>query len=324
MPKLFSSFDIREVRFKNRIMMAPMCMDSADNKGRVNGWHIVHYISRAMGGVGLMMLEATAVEKRGRTLDKDLGIWEDDHINGLKFIVDESKKYDTKIGIQLSHAGRKSLLTSEDIISPSAIPFIEGSHVPREMTIEDIKAVINSFKQAAIRAEAAGFDVIEIHAAHGYLINGFLSPLTNKRIDAYGGSPENRVRFLNEIVKAVREVWHKPLFVRISAEDYVEGGNHPEDLAEMLNLLNKEDVDMIDVSSGGVTPTLVKAYPGYQITYSETIKEKTGFSTIGGGLITKPFMAEEIIQNHRADIVFLGRELLRNPNWPFYAKEILK
>lgn len=326
MAKLFSEFIIKDMQLKNRIVMAPMCMNSADDNGHIQDFHYVHYITRAVGGAGLIILEATAVESRGRILDRDLGIWEDSHVEGLKKLVEAIKKYDIKIGIQLGHAGRKCLLKDEDIIAPSAIAFDSDSRTPKEMTKEDIKAVINDFKLGALRAKEAGFDMIEIHAAHGYLINEFMSPLTNKRKDEYGGNAENRARFLKEIIKAIREVWpkEKPLFVRVSAEDYNEDGNTSEDTAELINLVKAEGIDVIDVSSGAVVPAYIKAFPGYQVKFAETIRAMCDLPVIAGGLLTNASICEEIIQNERADLVFIGRELLRNPYWTMKAAEELR
>lgn len=325
MSKLFSPFKLREIEFKNRIVMAPMCMDSADEYGFSNSFHYVHYVTRAVGGVGLIILEATAVESRGRIAHEDIGIWKDEQIDGLRKIVEECKKYGTMMCLQIAHGGRKCEVGCENIIAPSPIAFTEKHRVPNEMTKEDIKIVINSFREAAIRAEKAGFDALEIHAAHGYLINEFLSKLTNKRTDEYGGNHENRARFLKEIVVAVREVWpkEKPLIIRVSAEEYEDKGNHADDVARMLNFIKAEGVDMIDVSSGGVIPVMPDVYPGYQIECANEINYKTALPVIGGGLITSPLMAEEIIQNDRADMVYLGRELLRNPYWPLKASQEL-
>lgn len=326
MAKLFESIKIKDMELKNRIVMPPMCMYSTDDNGHANDWHYIHYATRAIGGTGLIIVEATAVEKRGRISDRDLGIWDDSHVEGLSKIVGLSKKYGAKIAIQLAHAGRKCEVETENIIAPSPIAYNEKYKTPIEMTKEDIKTVIKAFKEGARRALSAGFDAIEIHAAHGYLINEFLSPLSNKRNDEYGGSLENRTRFLKEIIREVRKVWpeNKPLIVRVSAEDYVEEGNHPEDLAEMINLVKEEGVDLIDVSSGAVVPAPIKAYPGYQVKFAEVIKDKTGLPVIAGGLISEPEMAEEIIANNRADLVFLGRELLRNPYWPLQAAKKLR
>ncbi|MBL4935864.1 NADPH dehydrogenase NamA [Clostridium sp. YIM B02515] len=326
MSKLFSNFKIKDLDIKNRVVMAPMCMYSAEADGKAKEWHYIHYAARAIGGTGLIIQEATAVEKRGRISDRDLGIWEDSQKEGLKKIVDECKKYGAVMGIQLAHAGRKCEVKSEEIIAPSSLAFSEESNTPKEMSIEDIKVAVKAFKDGAIRAKEIGYDIIEIHGAHGYLINQFLSPLTNKRKDEYGGSLENRARFLKEVTAAVREVWpkEKAIILRVSAEDFIEEGNHPEDLAEIINMVKDEGIDIVNVSSGGVALAQISVYPGYQIRYAEIIKEKTGLPVIAGGLITSPLMAEEILQNGRADMVFLARELLRNPNWPLYAAHELK
>jgi len=325
MSKLFSSLKIKDMEIRNRIVMPPMCMYSSDNSGKANSWHFVHYTTRAIGGVGLIIIEATAVEPRGRLSDNDLGLWDDSHIEGLSNIVKEVKKYGAKIGIQINHAGRKCGANEEVIIAPSAIAFDETYKTPVEMTKDDIKSTVNLFKNAAYRAYKAGFDMIEIHGAHGYLINQFLSPLTNKRTDEYGGSKENRARFLKEVIRAVREVWpeEKPLGVRVSAEDYVEEGNHDTDLADIINMVKSEGIDLVNVSSGAVVPVNMKVYPGYQVKFAETIKKMTGLPVIAGGLITEAVMAEEILQNERADMVYMGRELLRNPYFPLHAaKEV--
>ncbi|TYP52463.1 NADPH dehydrogenase NamA [Thermosediminibacter litoriperuensis] len=325
MSRLFSKIKIKDMEVRNRIVMPPMCMYSSDDRGFPNSWHLIHYATRAIGGVGLIIMEATAVERRGRISARDLGIWNDSHIEGLAKIAAEVKKYGAKIGIQLAHAGRKCSAPGEDLIAPSPIAFDETYGVPREMTEEDIKEVVSAFKAAALRAYRAGFDLIEIHGAHGYLISEYLSPLTNRRTDEYGGSIENRARFLKEVIKAVREVWpeEKPLMVRVSAEDYAEGGNHDIDLADIINLVKGEGVDIIDVSSGAVVPAKINAYPGYQVRFAETIRKVTGLPVIAGGLITVAEMAEEILQNERADMVYLGRELLRNPYWPLNAAKQL-
>ncbi len=325
MPKLFSTMTVKNLELRNRVVMPPMCTYSTDDQGRANDWHFVHYVTRAVGGVGLIIIEATGVERRGRITDTDLGLWEDGQVEGLKRIVTECQKYGAKVAIQLGHAGRKCSIPSEDLIAPSALPFDENYKTPRAMTKEDIRTVTESFRQAAFRVEQAGFDALEIHAAHGFLLSEFLSPLANRREDEYGGSHENRARFLKEVITAIRAVWpqEKPLIVRVSAEDYVSGGNHPEDLAKMINLVKSAGVDVVHVSSGAVVPAKINTYPGYQVKYAEIIKTMTGLPVIAGGLITSPFMAEEIIQNERADLVFLGRELLRNPYWPLQAAKEL-
>ncbi len=326
MSKLFSSFKIKNIEIKNRIVMAPMCMYSADNDGIAKDWHYIHYTSRAVGGVGLILQEATAVEPRGRISSNDLGLWNDNQIEGLKKIVKAVKKNGSLMGVQLAHAGRKCEAENEQIIAPSPIAFSDEYRLPNEMTREDIKTVIKAFKDAAKRCIEVGYDIIEIHGAHGYLINQFLSPVTNNRTDEYGGSVENRARFLKEVLHAVREVWtmEKPLILRVTAEDYVVEGNHPEDLAELINLVKHEGVDIVNVSSGGLVSIAPKVFQGYQVKFAEIIKEGTGLPVIAGGLIIDPHMAEEILQNNRADMIFLGRALLRNPYWPLQADYELK
>lgn len=325
MSKLYSSYQLKNLTLKNRIVMPPMCMYSAENDGKANDWHYIHYSTRAIGGVGLILLEATGVEKRGRITNKDLGIWEDGQIEGLSKIVKACHRYGAKVGIQLGHAGRKSEVKEEPSIAPSAIPFNSEYRVPVEMTKKEIQTVVTAFREAARRADQAGLDTIEIHGAHGYLISEFLSPLTNTRTDEYGGSEENRCRFLKEILQEVTTVWpkEKPIIVRVSAEDYGEGGNHDTDLARMLQNLKNQGIDLVNVSSGGVVDVPVKAYPGYQTPFAETIRREAKIPVITGGLITYPVMAEEILQNERADLVFVGRELLRNPYWSLQsAKEV--
>jgi NADPH2 dehydrogenase len=325
MAKIYDSYQIKDMQLRNRIVMAPMCMYSADEDGNTKEWHMIHYTTRAIGGAGLIIMEATGVESRGRISDHDLGLWKDEQITGLRKIVSACKQQGAGIGIQLAHAGRKSEVHSEPSIAPSPIAFSDDYRVPVEMTKEDIKTVVLAFREAARRAEEAGFDMIEIHGAHGYLINEFLSPLTNHRTDEYGGSPSNRARFLKEILLEIKTVWpeNKPIAVRVSAEDYLENGNHDTDLAEILKGLKNDGIDLVNVSSGGVVNVGLKPYPGYQVTFAETIKKVTGLPVIAGGLITSPLMAEEIISNNRADLIFLGRELLRNPYWPLLsAKEL--
>lgn len=321
MSKLFSSFRLKNLEFKNRIVMAPMCMYTAKDDGLATEWHKIHYATRAIGGVGLIIQEATGVESRGRISDKDLGIWDDSQVENLKKIVETCKSYGAVMGIQLGHAGRKCEIQSLETIAPSPISFNEDYKIPKEMTKEDIKEVMESFRKASKRCLEIGYDIIELHGAHGYLINQFLSPLTNKRTDEYGGSLENRARFLKEVVKAIREIWpkEKAIILRISAEDYIKEGNHPEDLANIINLVKEDGIDIINVSSGGVVPARIKSYQGYQIKFAETIKENTNLPVIAGGLIISAHMAEEILQNDRADMIFLGRVLLRNPYWALQA-----
>ncbi|NRD80665.1 NADPH dehydrogenase NamA [Bacillus sp. BRMEA1] len=321
--KLFSPYTIKGVTFKNRIVMSPMCMYSSHNQdGHLQNWHRTHYTSRAVGQVGLIIVEATAVTPQGRISPQDLGIWSDEHINGFKELVGLVKEHGAKIGIQLAHAGRKAILEG-DILAPSAIAFNDHSKTPKEMTKADIAETVEAFKIGAERAKVAGFDVIEIHGAHGYLINEFLSPLSNKRWDEYGGSAENRYRILREVIDSVKTVWDGPLFVRVSANDYQEGGLTPEDYITFAQWLKEQGVDLIDVSSGAVVTARIDVYPGYQVKYSETIRKAADIPTGTVGLITSPIQAEEILQNDRADLVFLARELLRDPYWPRTAAKEL-
>lgn len=321
---LFSPMTIRELKLKNRIVMPPMCMYVAGHDGRATNWHVVHYASRAIGQVGLIIVEATGVEDRGRITDNDLGIWEDGQIEGLKRIVDAVHACGGKIAIQLGHAGRKSVVEYTTPVAPSAIAFSKDDRTPKALTKVEIQQVIEKFAKAAKRAAAAGFDAVEIHAAHGYLINEFMSPLANRRDDEYGGSIENRVRLLGEVLDAVKSVVPSKMtiFVRVSAHDYEPDGNTPEIMADMLNLVKDKGIDCVNVSSGAVTPFVPRAYSGYQIPFALTIKDKTGLPVIGGGLITEPVQAEQVIKAG-VDLVFIGRELLRNPYFPLKAAHTL-
>jgi NADPH2 dehydrogenase len=320
---LFSPYTIKNVTLKNRVVMSPMCMYSSHNEdGKVQNWHYTHYVSRAVGQVGLIMQEATAITPQGRISPQDLGIWDDEHIHGLKKLVSMIKVYGAKAGIQLAHAGRKAVLKGE-IIAPSVLAFNEVSKTPKEMTKSDIDGTIQAFKDAAARAKEAGFDVIEIHAAHGYLINEFLSPLSNKRTDEYGGTSENRYRFLKEVLNAIKQVWDGPLFVRVSAKDYHPEGLDVEDYIDFAKNMKAQGVDLIDVSSGSIVPAEIHVYPGYQVSYSEQIRKSANIATGAVGLITSPKHAEEILNNGRADLIFLARELLRDPYWPRTAAKEL-
>lgn len=323
MAKLFEPLEIRGVTLRNRIVMSPMCMYSCpEQDGKVQDWHLVHYPSRAVGGAGLLIVEATAVQPEGRISNEDLGIWEDGHVEGLKHLTSLIRQHGAAAGIQLAHAGRKSE-TDGDIFAPSAIAFSDRYKTPKEMTEEDIKKTVTAFRDAAVRAKEAGFDVIELHGAHGYLLNEFLSPLSNRRTDRYGGSADNRYRIVRETIDAVREVWDGPLFVRISASDYTDGGMTPEDYVQMAAWMKEQGVDLIDVSSGAVVPARISAYPGYQVPFSETVRNGADVMTGAVGLIEEPAHAEEIVQNGRADLVLLGRELLRYPYWPRRAAKEL-
>lgn len=321
--KLFSPFQIKDVTLKNRIVMSPMCMYSSHKEdGMVQNWHLTHYVSRAVGQVGLIMVEATAVTPQGRISNQDLGIWSDDHIPGLKTLVNMIKEQGAKTAIQIAHAGRKSM-TDGDIIAPSSIAFNEKSKTPVEMSGEVIKETVEAFKTGVVRAKEAGFDIIELHGAHGYLINEFLSPLSNKREDEYGGSAENRYRFLREIIDAVKTVWNGPLFVRVSAHDYHPEGLTPEDYVTYANWMKEQGVDLIDVSSGAVVPAAINVYPGYQVGFAETIRKGANIATGAVGLITTGNQAEKILQNDRSDLIFVARELLRDPYWPRTAAKQL-
>lgn len=321
--KLFQPYTIKNVELKNRIVMAPMCMYSSHNEdGKIENWHRTHYTSRAVGGAGLIIQEATAVTPQGRISPQDLGIWSDDHLDGLTELVTLMKEQGAKTGIQLAHAGRKAVLEG-DILAPSAIAFNDDMKTPVAMTIEQINETVTAFIHGAERARKAGFDVIEIHGAHGYLVNEFLSPLSNRREDEYGGSAENRYRFLKEIIDEVKTVWDGPLFVRVSAKDYHEDGLDVDDYIIFSKWMKEQGVDLIDVSSGAVVPARIPVFPGYQVKPAERIKHEADIDTGAVGLITSGLQAEEILQNERADLILLGRELLRDPYWPRTAAKEL-
>lgn len=324
MTKLFSPYNLAGVELKNRIVMAPMCTCSCPSEdGIVTPWHIVHYGARAVGQVAMITLEATAISPRGRISVNDLGLWQDEQVAGMQQLVSTIREQGCVAGIQLGHAGRKAGI-KEPCLAPSAIAFNDKYPVPEEMNLEQIRDVVSEFKDAARRAKDAGFQVIEIHAAHGYLLNQFLSPLTNHRTDEYGGSPENRYRLLGEVVEAVQQVWQGPILVRLSVEEYHAQGNHPQDYLYVVKRLKEQGVNLIDCSSGAVVPAQINAFPGYQVPYAEYFRKEAAIATSAVGLITSPLQAEEILGNNRADLIMLGRELLRNPNWPLYAARELK
>lgn len=312
--KTLTSFNINGTEIKNRIVMPSMCMSAADSKGRVGDFHHTHYVNRALGGVGLIVTESIAIEANGRISNRDLGIWSDDHIPGLKSIVDKCQAYGTKMAIQLSHAGRKSSSDDEYIVAPSAIRHSDKYKEPRELSRDDIQDLLISYKEAARRANEAGFDILEIHGAHGYLIHQFLSPLTNERRDEYGGSFENRLRFLKEVLYSVKEVWpeEKPIILRVSATDYVEGSIDEKVMVKIINEI-KDSIDAVDVSTGGLVNTKIRSYPGYQVPYAEIIRRECQIPTITAGLIRTFEQIEEILSNDRADLVALGRKLLSDP-----------
>ena len=311
--KLFEAAKIKNMEVKNRFVMPPMCMYQVDKQdGIANSFHKAHYISRAISQVGLVIVESTGVLDNGRISDYDLGLWDDRQIDGLKEIVDGVKREGSMIAIQLNHAGRKSETKGLRHIGPSKISFNNDEYTYEEASIDEINEVIDAFKSAAIRADQAGFDAIEIHAAHGYLINQFISPLSNQRNDEYG---KDRFLLLKQIIEAIQEVWpkDKALWLRISATDYIEGGIEVADWINFLNE-NKDSFDLVSVSGGGLANTKINAYPGYMLDFARQIKEATRLMTIGVGLITSSDMATYALENDDCDFVAFGRELLRNPN----------
>lgn len=319
--KLFTPYTLKNLQLRNHIVMPPMCMYSAGTDGMPTDFHFTHYTSRAVGGVGLIIMEATAVVPCGRISDHCLGLWNDGQAEALAPVVAACRKQGAAMAIQLNHAGRKCEADEPVVYAPSAIPFDEKSPMPREMTRADIQDTVQAFRAAAARAAAAGFDIVEIHAAHGYLLSEFLSPLTNIRTDEYGGSTENRTRLLKEVLEAVHEVWpaERPVLLRVSAEDYEPDGMHPEEMARILKIV-KPYVDMVDISTGGVVPTPPPAlYPGYQLKAAEYIRQQVGLPTIAVGLLTDPHHVEEILCGGRADLTALGRALLRDPYWVLHA-----
>lgn len=315
--KTFESYKLNNLIVKNRMVMPPMCMYSAKEDGFANEFHYTHYETRAIGGIGMIIIEATSVEPNGRISDRDLGIWSDEHIDPLSEIVRRVKKHNCHIGIQLAHAGRKRVGESSEPVGPSPIPFDEDSRVPHELSLAEIGDIVEAFKQAAKRAVKAGFDFVEIHGAHGYLINEFLSPISNHRTDQYGGSLENRTRVLKEVKEAVKSVIPKemPVILRVSATDYTDAGLNCDDMVDIINTV-KSGIDLIHVSSGGMVNVPMKVYPGYQLAYSEQIKNQCNIDTIAVGLITRIETMEEALNNKRCDLVALGRLSLRDPYFP--------
>lgn len=339
MSKLFSNLSIRNLTLKNKIIMSPMCQYSAHD-GFATDWHFVHYASRAIGGVAAVIQEATAVCPEGRISYGDLGIWKDEHISKLKEIVTAIEGNGSIPGIQLAHAGRKASCelgwkggeqikegeNSWQTVAPSPISFYETDNTPAELTEVEIEKIIYDFALAAQRSIIAGYKIMEIHAAHGYLIHQFLSPLTNKRKDQYGGTFENRIRLLIKIVDAVRSLLYEDhsLWVRISATDWVENGWNPEESTQLASLLKDKGVDLIDVSSGGNLPHVkIPVGKNYQVPFAKQIKSRVGILTGAVGLITEANQAEEILQKEEADLIFIGRELLRDPYFALHAAKSL-
>ena len=336
MTHLFDPLAIRDVTFANRIFVSPMCQYSSTN-GYPSDWHFVHLGSRAVGGAGLLLTEATAVLPEGRISPQDLGIWMDDHIGPLARIVKFIHEQGSVAGMQLAHAGRKASTYApgrghgrvpesdggwHNVVAPSALRFTEGYPMPQALSIDGIKNIVSAFAAAARRACEAGFRVIEIHAAHGYLIHEFLSPLSNQRIDAYGGSFENRTRMLREIVAAVRGSWPEraPLFVRISATDWIDGSWDIQQSVELARQLGELGADLIDCSSGGnISHAKIPVGPGYQTQFAAQIRSEANILTGAVGMITSPLQAEHILVTGQADAVIIAREFLRDPYWPLRA-----
>ncbi len=340
MSRLFSVLKLRDLKFRNRIFVSPMCQYSSHD-GFPTDWHLVHLGSRAVGGAGLVMVEATAVSPQGRISPDDSGIWSDSHAAAFQPIARFIREQGAVPGIQLAHAGRKA---STDLpwqgggplgpdrrgwqpIAPSPIPFTPDHPIPREATAEDLGAIRNQFVDAARRAQEAGFQVIEIHMAHGYLLHEFLSPLSNQRKDEYGGSPENRMRFPISVARAVRDAWPAglPVFVRLSATDWADGGWDLAQSVQLCRKLKEIGIDLIDCSSGGLVYQVgIPAGPGYQTPFATTIRKEAGIATGAVGFIIDPMQAEQIIATGLADAVILAREMLRNPYWPMQAALRLK
>lgn len=335
MSLLFSPLKLREVTLKNRLAMSPMCQYSATEDGEVTDWHLLHYTSRALGGVGLVMVEATAVLPEGRISPFDLGIWSEGHLPGLKELTRRIWEAGAVPGIQLAHAGRKAGTSRPweggrplgwEVVGPSPIPFAEGYPVPEPLDETGMERILQAFVEGAKRALKAGFRVVELHMAHGYLLSSFLSPLANRREDAYGGSRENRMRFPLEVARAVREVWPQelPLFVRVSATDWAEGGWGLEDTLAFAQALEVLGVDLLDCSSGGVVPGVkIPVGPAFQVPFADAVRKQVGMATGAVGLISTPEQAETILQTGSADLILLGRVLLRDPYFPFRAAKAL-
>ncbi|TSB45715.1 NADH:flavin oxidoreductase/NADH oxidase [Alkalicoccobacillus porphyridii] len=340
MVHLFSPFTIKDITLRNRIGVAPMCQYSAED-GTPNDWHMVHLGSRAVGGAGLIIAEASAVVPEGRISPEDLGMYKDEHVQAFKRINQFIKEQGSVPGIQLAHAGRKAStyapwkqpdlgvnVPDEDggwnIVGPSALGFSEAFRTPKELTVGEIKEIQEAFRQATIRSLDAGFEWMEFHAAHGYLAHSFYSPLSNTRTDEYGGSFENRIRFVIETVRIMRKEWPEnlPFTIRISSTDWQEGGWTIEDSIELSKRLKNEGVDLVDCSSGGNTPNpSIDVGPGYQVEFAERIRREAGVATAAVGLITEGMQADDHVRNGRADIILLAREMLRDPYWPLRAAQ---
>lgn len=336
MAHLFSPLKIKNIELKNRIAVSPMCEYSSED-GFANDWHLIHLGSRAVGGAALIITEATAVSPEGRITYADLGIYSDEHVEKLKHITNFIHEHGAVAGVQLAHAGRKASHEKPwngnkqipanqpngwKAVAPSAIPFIESEEAPLELDKAGIEKIKADFKAATKRVIAAGFKLIELHGAHGYLLHQFLSPISNKRTDEYGGSFDNRIRLLLEVLESVKEVWpaENPLFVRISSTEWTEGGWTADDSVALAKILKDKGVDLVDCSSGGnVINAKIPLKPGYQVEFAEKIKKESGILTGAVGLITTAYQADEIIQEGEADLIFLAREMLRDPHFPLRA-----
>lgn len=324
MSQLLSYYKNHIIKLKNRVVMPPMCMYKADEDGRINEFHLTHYSARALGGVGLIITEATAVEERGRISDNDLGLWEDAQIEGHLKLTSLCHSFGAKMAIQLAHAGRKSICKDSMPVAPSVYVFsaANGYKIPHELSLAEIEIIKNHFVEAAIRAKKARYDIIELHAAHGYLLCEFLSPLTNYRKDRYGGSLANRCSLVVEISEAIMKAVDLPLMVRVSADEWVDEGWNIDDTIYLAEQLKKSGVAMIHVSAGGnhdKQPNMPPLQPLYQAAYAKAIKQTVGIPTIAVGLITTAKEGEELLSNGFCDLVAYGRELLRNPNFVFFA-----
>lgn len=344
MPRLFEPLTLRDLTLRNRVAMSPMCTYSCEARdGHVGDWHLQHLASRAAGGVGLVMSEATAVEPRGRISPEDLGLWDDGQVDGLQRVTRAVQAQGAAFGVQLAHAGRKAgtyrpwaptrgVAAASDggwahqVVGPTAGRFSDATATPRSLDGDGLRTVVQAFAAAAVRADAAGVDVLELHAAHGYLLHTFLSALVNTRDDGYGGDEAGRSRLLLEVVEAVRAVWPpaKPLFVRVSASDWAPGGWDADATVRLARALAAGGVDLIDCSSGGaVAGVQIEAYPNYQVTFAERVRREAGVASAAVGQIADPRQADAIVAEGRADLVLLGKALLRDPYWAVHAAEAL-
>jgi 2,4-dienoyl-CoA reductase-like NADH-dependent reductase (Old Yellow Enzyme family) len=342
-PQLLTPFTVRDLTLKNRIVVSPMCQYSAID-GVANDWHLVHLGRFAIGGAALVFVEATGVEARGRISPGDMGLWNDEQARALARIADFLKANGAAAGIQLAHAGRKGStkrpwdgnaeLDAQDAakgeaawetLAPSAIPFADNYPNPKAMSTADMAEVIVAFREAMRRAYDAGFDVVEVHAAHGYLLHEFLSPLSNHRTDEYGGSREGRMRFPLEVIETVRAVWpmNKPLFLRVSSVDYTEGGVTIDDTVAFAKAAKALGVDVVDCSSGGNTPAPPALFPGYQVQFAQAVRKDAGVATMAVGLILDAALAEDIVSSGKADLIALARPVLDDPNFAIHASASL-